>query len=419
MDDGKYHFYFETRPSCHCIQRASGNEGTFSLKEGVISDTIDYEEWSPKRENNYKFVKKINTNPKMDVLQYLDDYHKAYQFFEDNSLMVRYFGMDKDSQKLSYFYQSKECGEQLYEYPFDYSFGEITITSTKADCDKAWGAPLKVKKSKKGYYCVYSYQDYHIYIYFSEGGSIYDMTLFLKSRKSALRTYKQGDFEMRGSQIVKYLNQNVEDKTVTLPKNAVSIEGYTFKDTPGKLVICIPKDINLQWAAFGDIERADITFEEGRTEIPRGAFCGMPDSNGAGAEEDVSIRVVLPKSLRVLKEFSFWNRYRGNDVDLQLNEGLEEIGDSAVAGLYLDFPDTLKKIGSNAIVWSMYNGRLEKKLVLPPYLEEMGDSCIEFEEETDGEGEEEPEVPVVKIPATVTKMGKNVVIGGKYVREKK
>ena len=418
QDDGKYYFYFGTKPSCHFYPLLSGNEGTFTLENGEISETIDNEEWSPKHENKYKFIEKIDKKPKMDILSYLDDYHKAYRFYEDNNLMIRYLGMDKDSQRVSYFYYGNDFGGLTYQHPFDYSFGEITIESTKSECDKTWGAPIQIKKSKKGYCCTYQYKDYHISIYFSEAGSIYDMTLFLKSRKSALRTYKQGDFEMRGSQIVKYLNKNEGDKTVAFPENAVSIENDAFEKTPGKVTMCIPKDIDLQWGAFGAIERADITFEEGRTEITRGAFCGMASSYSVASKEAVSIRVVLPKSIRVLKEDSFSNLDSGTEIDVKLNEGLEEIGDSAVRGLYLDFPDSLKKLGNDAICWSVYGGISEKELILPPHLEEMGDNCIEFDEETDGEGDEEPEVPVVKIPASVKKMGENVVSGGKYVREK-
>lgn len=60
-------------------------------------------------------------------------------------------------------------------------------------------------------------------------------------------------------------------------------------------------------------------------------------------------------------------------------------------------------------MWPTYDGRCQKKLVLPPHLEEMGDRCIIFLEEGCGEGEQS-KPPKVEIPKSVTKLGKNPVV---------
>lgn len=409
-DDGRYYFHFETNKIEICFPTLKGNESYLELKDGSIIECSHYDKWNETETSKYTFEEKktaelFQVKP-LDILAYLDNYQKAFAYQEDNNLACVKFGKDRDSERVSFcLLNSYQIAEMFHEHVLDYRFGNIDFTSTKKECDKAWGQPVKITKQKHGYKCVYKYKDYEIDVFFTKAGSIYDIALYLKSKKAALEKYVDGDFEMQGCRIVKYLNTDSRTKEISFPEGAVAIGDNAFNGSKGTLQIKIPKDINLEPQAFTWIGKANITFEEGREEISRWAFV-------SAGKNDAMVNITLPKSIRVIKTGAFYN-LASYGVNLKLNEGLEEIQKQGIYGLAVKFPDSLKKLGSEAIGWRISEtGEQELPLELPPNLEEMGDRCIVFEDDRCGEGEDEE--PTVKIPASVKKMGENVVVGGSY-----
>lgn len=210
----------------------------------------------------------------------------------------------------------------------------------------------------------------------------------------------QSRLKIKGSMLVKYnwveLDEadEVDESGVTqivLPDSVKSIKkkAFAIKDEKQKyqpIKLEIPKDIKINPFAFRFMGPAEITFEEGRTKINYNSFayCGLCD-------KDISI--TLPKSVKEIEPYSFDQLYN-EKLRVYLNDGLEIVGDSALAGVRCDLPDSIRVIGEGALIsWKPING-----YKLPENLEEIGDECIFIS------GGDEPETPI-RIPAGVKKIG--------------
>lgn len=201
---------------------------------------------------------------------------------------------------------------------------------------------------------------------------------------------------MRGCQIVNYNNNYQKTGTVKIPEDTVSIEEDAFKaDSKNfdispkgikRIKLEIPKDVYIEPYAFRSMGPADITFEEGRKEIEEGAFASI-------GSDYYNIKITLPSSVKTIQKRSFSNEVTGNNLTVNLNKGLEIIGDEALCGLKCDLPKTIRIIKDGALKMWKPKGNFS----LPEGVEEIGSHCFWWD------GTEKP----FRIPSTVKKIGIN------------
>lgn len=217
------------------------------------------------------------------------------------------------------------------------------------------------------------------------------------------------DFIIKGNKIIQYIGGYNTERTISIPKgvseigsNAFSIDEEADVWSMKKVTLCIPKDVKLDENAFQHSGPMCITFEEGRTMIEKSAFMGCGSLlNG----ETKTIEITLPSTIKSIGESSFDQGWYGCDnVKLKLNEGLEEIGASALVGITCNLPSSVKKLGDYALnYWSwIEEGEAlgaDECLELPKKLVEIGYQCILLEDP----------IKAIKIPASVEKIGEHPV----------
>ena len=217
------------------------------------------------------------------------------------------------------------------------------------------------------------------------------MGIYLGNKETATQKYRVGKFTMRGCQILKYNKGYKTAGKVNLPKDVVAFESGAFaatkKNTGGgykikRVQLHIPKQVYIEPYAFSSMGKADITFEEGRTEIEESAFAGVDNKN-------YKVKITLPSSVKRLDSYAFSNY--SDKITLILNNGLEVIGRNALEGLEVELPSSVRILEDGAL----YNWKPKGKLALPEGVEEIGNFCF-WRDDT-----KEP----LKIPSTVKKIG--------------
>lgn len=213
---------------------------------------------------------------------------------------------------------------------------------------------------------------------------------------------------IENNKIIKIDDIYQKEEKLVIPKGVESIDvtalKYKIKEqnksetdftTSQTLHICLPNSVKLKENNFVGAGPLDISFEEGRGEIERGAF-REAGCNGR------CFKVILPNSCKVVNEYAFY-KYKGK---LQLNEGLERIEAHSLSGTKCDLPDSVEYLGNYALQeWSPNKYTSTSKTAdicdfkLPLSLKYIGDECIEF-------GEMYPSNTVI-IPKGVEVIGKN------------
>ena len=144
----------------------------------------------------------------------------------------------------------------------------------------------------------------------------------------------------------------------------------------------------------------DKAYQNVKTFEVKSSYKGYPVQvvlQGALSSGDCSSieEIIIPSSVKVVERGAFGHCY--NLKKLVLNEGLEEIGDTAFKPLdhesTVDFtiPSTVKKIGEQGLP------RSSQTLTIPSGIEELGNTCLinnAFEE--------------INLPGTLKKMGADV-----------
>ena len=284
-----------------------------------------------------------------------------------------------------------ERGEKeirMHEIQF-YQLGDISFFSSPADCDRYFGEPLTKTDSAR----VYAYEKGYVIEIIFDGNNVKRMGIYQGSREEAMKEYKEGKFFLRGCRVVKAQECYRKGGKIQLPKDVISIAPYAFsaedlsKKEIKKTTLEIPEDVYLEPMSFSGFRKMDITFEEGRKNIERYAFCcGSAYSQG---------KVTLPKSVKELKEHAF-DQEGYASIDLILREGVKVLGEYSLRGSVCDLPSTIKVAKKGALIgWCTWSGDIQ----LPKNLEEIGDCCITI---TDYE-------PFV-IPASVKKIGRNAFL---------
>ena len=352
-----------------------------------------------------------------DLAENLDDYYRLQKMiFEEEGVLVKKgvikvnMGKVENERGVKFVEISRydEDVRETYEYDDSqmkfYRIGKIHLLSTREQCDKEFGKPYKKNKRE----CVYSSDGYQIRVTFT-GEKMNSMGIYKNSIERALEKYVRDGFTMQGCKIVKYLSAYEKEELVKFPEDTVGVCRGAFavdksfssethvnggigrkNSTKKKMVLHIPKNVYLEQGAFQYLGPAEITFEEGRQEIEKDAFCL------AGLME-YPVKIKLPQSIKSLGTGAFQQEMRGR-LELELNEGLEEIGAFALKSTKCSIPSTVKRIGRCALqFWKPVQG-----YILPENLEEIGDNCMLIG------GEDDPETPI-RIPATVRKIGINPI----------
>lgn len=199
-------------------------------------------------------------------------------------------------------------------------------------------------------------------------------------------TITKDNLLIKNGVLVKYTGKRYIDYTIKLPEEVKEIgerafafgedEMYDDRMATGKRIsLCIPKDVILRPYAFQDAIPMDITFEEGRSKIEDYAFYD------AGVFVEGNMSITLPKSIRVLGDYSFTCTL--GDYQLILNDEIEAIGEGALAGTNCSIPSHVKRIGKGAFgdywmdpKWRNYPDCI---LHLPEQLEVIEDNAFEIE----------------------------------------
>lgn len=323
----------------------------------------------------------------------VDDYFKVRKsIYARENYYSMDFGKEPGSKRLSYI-EVNDSGDILGS-----EMRGITFFSTKEECDRILGTPLRVTNENR----VYKFNDdYEIEIEY-DVDTIKKMGIYLENKETATQTYQVGDFTMRGCQIVKYNHAYEKEGQVKLPKDIVSFEDSSFtvveKFTDDgyrlgkkhsqvkKVKLCIPRQVYIEPYAFRQMGKAEIIFEEGREEIETSAFSEI-------GCENFKVKIILPSTIKRLNLWAFKNDTNARGITLILNEGLRVIGNGALEGMKVDLPKSLRILEDGALTYWKPKGDFG----LPEGVEEIGNSCFYFENAKEA----------FKIPSTVKKIGKN------------
>ena len=330
-----------------------------------------------------------------DLKKCIGDYYKVrksiYSKTNDSKLD---FGKEPGSTRLSYI-EVNNSGRVT-----ETQMGDVNFFSTKEECDKAFGTPIRTTEENR----VYKFDDdYEIQITFA-GESICKMGIYLGNKETATQEYRVGKFTMRGCQIIKYNEGYKKAGKVNLPKDVVAFEIDSFsatkRNTGGgykvqKIKLQIPSQVYIEPFAFRQMGHAEITFEEGRREIEKGAFRDIGYKN-------YKVKILLPSSVKKLNEFAFANSVNSDGITIVFSDGLEIIESNAMEGMKIDLPSSVRILEASALGGWMPKGEFG----LPEGVEEIGDNCFDFEEA------EEP----FKIPSTVKKIGIDAFSFGEGVK---
>ncbi len=411
-EDGKYHFYQHFNHIGEGYADVQGSEGILELKNGILYVAIcrgpNHMEKLEKGKRMQEESERLVNVKTMDVFQYLDDYDKAYHYKEDNRLFYATLGKEPDGNRVSSFKISLfENVEYYYQYAHDYCFGSIDFTSTKKQCDQTWGQPVAFQEKKHGTVYTYQYQDYQVDVYFSTGGSIQNISLYLNSKEEAMKKYQIGDFVLQGSRVIRY--KGAKNSIVTFPKEAVAVGAWSFQKSKLVKKIHVPKDLHLEPEAFRGCRAKLVTFEEGRKKIPRESFASFGTTKNG-----VQMTIRLPKSTRVIEQeaFRYGYEYGMNPLHLILNDGLKKIESMGVYGVEVDLPNSITKMEQAAY------GSPVKKVYLPEGISGLEEGAIDFLHEDTCIGEPD-ENYVVYVPSSVDLQGKNIAMNGVVKRYEK
>ncbi|MCH5265973.1 MAG: leucine-rich repeat protein [Lachnospiraceae bacterium] len=190
---------------------------------------------------------------------------------------------------------------------------------------------------------------------------------------------RQGDFLLQGDTLVRYMGDCEKMREITLPQEVKKIAAGAFRAEKGSYnfncvtpsMLKIPRDVDIEADAFADCGKWQITFEEGRREIPAGAFAHTIPVDEA-FERQGWIKVTLPASMRRLGRMAFglddsdtelkkyWLNYLSweeQPISVTVNKQLEYIGDYALWGSWItiDFttnlPENLKELGCGTTLY--------------------------------------------------------------------
>ncbi len=335
-----------------------------------------------------KLAEKAQEMKAYDLTKCLGEFYATRKEFYRDGAGNSEIGKDSSSDQVSYVQVKAPDKWKDRQQNLKYCIGGITFFSTEEECDKAFGTP-EVKEDGTR---IYQYKDkYEIAIKY-ENQRMQEMGIYLGSREKAYQEYTEGDFTLRGGNLVKWNHAFTKEGKLEFPKTAVAVkadaltivdeydeEGFPHierdKSEFKKASIYIPKDMYLESNAFRGIASADITFEEGRTEIEPGAFRNMClDSDDY--KYPSPIRITLPKSITKLGECAF--EQEASDLKLMLevslNEGITEIEANALYGLRVDLPSGVTRLGDRAL--NNWRPATDQGYILPEGLKEIGNYCI-------------------------------------------
>jgi len=276
---------------------------------------------------------KDNSNGICDFTKCLDAYQEVYENIYAKDMTIIEIGKDRESKEISYVEASFErvwdCwNEKTIKEIQLYQIGEINFLSTKEECDKILGEPLR--ETDTGW--EYSYRDgYVIEISFGED-HISKMGIYKESRESATKEYIVGDFILRGCRIVDGTKCYKKGGVVKFPEEAVAIAPRAFSvgnvSKGKKIKIEIPRDIHLEPEAFSELGSVEVTFETGRKVIESRAFMN------AAIYEKEEITIIVPTSVKKIESYAFAQEYDvAAKFQLHLPKGLKDIDETALEGL--------------------------------------------------------------------------------------
>ncbi|MBO5486909.1 MAG: leucine-rich repeat protein, partial [Eubacterium sp.] len=410
--ENKYEFSFDIKDTKDYNLGVQKKDGELKASLMILPDRIDFSVKGISKVTDFLFtgsstLEKKKENKQVEVLDLfncLKDYKQVHSDIYERDRRLLEVGKERNKKRVSYLDVSIS-NELFLNDPEEislYQLGDINFLSSKEQCDKAFGQPIRKSEAER----IYSYKDkYVIHLNFA-GNYMTRMGIYLGSREEAMKEYKIGDFQMRGCRIIHAQDCYRKGGKVTIPKDTVAIgeeafsaidkhtdDGYELISSIRKIAVKIPKDVYLERQAFSTMGSADVTFEEGRSVIERGAF------TCAGIAEDMDIKITLPSTVKVLQEEAFYHDLSSHDLQINLNEGLDIVEDRALAETTCDLPSTIRVLGKSAL----YRWQPASKLKLPDHLEEIGDFCMCFTAEYAEKMER------VKIPASVKKIGMNPV----------
>lgn|GEM_PF-301472 len=356
-----------------------------------------------------EFIRKkgLDEGPHCNLIDFMTDYKTAYNMMtmhpEWNINLIE----DKDTALVAKVWTVVDAGFLTKDNC--YEVNGISRGSFQKDCIARFGAPVSIKKA--GNYLEVTYlvdNKYHFETLLNKYGAILTMKVSYADEEEVLGYTITDNFKLKGSKIVEYIGGYYSAKKITIPEgvteigtNAFSIEDDIFfqdqRDNMKKLSLCIPKNVHIEEYAFNTIGPMKITFEEGRTVIEKRAFSGCGTYMNTRNYKDIEI--TLPSTVRIIEEGAF-ESFFCNGITLNLNEGLEIIGDYALRGTKCSLPSTVKKLGDYALYdwWYDYEAKGELSggyVNLPDGLIEIGNHCIFLECPT----------RKIKIPASVKKIG--------------
>ncbi|WP_026835486.1 leucine-rich repeat domain-containing protein [Eubacterium xylanophilum] len=176
-----------------------------------------------------------------------------------------------------------------------------------------------------------------------------------------------------------------KEETLKIPEEVSSIDNKALvynrengnKDTftsSQTLHIQISSKVKLSQKNFYNAGPLDITFEEGRKIIEKGAF------SEAGCSGKC-VKVTLPSSIIEIKERAFYN-YLGK---ITLNDGLKKVDSYGLAYAKCDLPDSIEFLGNHALdrwepssIESSAKKADIKDFKLPKNLKYIGDDSIKL-----------------------------------------
>ncbi|QHQ61562.1 leucine-rich repeat protein [Anaerocolumna sedimenticola] len=364
----------------------------------------------------------LDTGTPCNLVDLMTDYKTAYNGAPGDITLVE----DKDSGLVAG--ASFEMGSGFWTSVRSFEVDGITICSFQEDCIAKFGQPVSTRTMGEFTEVVYLVDEkYYLTSPLNRYGVMKTMKLSYANEEKVLGYEIDGDFKIHGTKIIEYLGGYDTARTIVIPEKITEIgemafyiqDDITFPNQAvnmKKVSLCIPKDVRIDEDAFNTIGPMNITFEEGRSIIEKRAFRGCSAYTDFCNE---SIEITLPSTIKSIGESSFETFICGRII-LNLNEGLEEIGDYALSGTKCKLPSTVKKLGDYALNNWWYDSKAEGELsggyvILPKSLEEMGDHCIYLEMPT----------KKITIPASVKKMGErpitygdNAYMGGVVVEKK-
>lgn len=161
---------------------------------------------------------------------------------------------------------------------------------------------------------------------------------------------------------------------ISIPEGVERIGSYAFANCSSLSKVTIPSTIrSFDSNVFEQCYALrEVVFSDGLTTIPSNAISGLADTGWSYSE----LKVVIPKTVKVIASDAFGNVPIGHIV---FEDGMESIPENALTSvshmvnIYVEMPDSVKSIGSDAFSGFMNGISLE----LPPQLESIGASAFE------------------------------------------